>query len=404
MAVDTSKQADKLRAWWWHRQGLVKGAEFTSPAAVLKQSGWARSVGGCGPYVALFSRGGFSRESVDNAVAKIEIHELPSARGCTYVVPAEDYTLALRLAQEFGSADLRVAEKLGVTTKEIEKLRQAVLRALEKGPLGPDGIREATGGAARSLGAEGQKKGMSSTLPLALGQLQRSGDIRRISTNGRLDQQRYLYALWRPNPFGKQKLDLEVATLELARRFFAWIGPAPVTDFQTFAGVSLKAAKNAVAALKLEPVAGIGDDLLLPAELHDEFDGFEAPKKPDYRLLIGIDSLLLLHRDMAILFDPKHVKHSLVSAKAAGGGAALTEVSSPVIVDRGRIVGFWEYDPEKQEIAFAVFGEKDAALNRAVAETEEYVRTQLEDARTFSLDSPKSRAPRIAALRKAAGR
>jgi len=44
---------------------------------------------------------------------------------------------------------------------------------------------------------------------------------------------------------------------------------------------------------------------------------------------------------------------------------------------------------------------KDPALDRAVAETQAYVRDQLGDARSFSLDSPKSRAPRIAALRQA---
>jgi hypothetical protein len=36
-----------------------------------------------------------------------------------------------------------------------------------------------------------------------------------------------------------------------------------------------------------------------------------------------------------------------------------------------------------------------------VARAEQYVREGLGDARSFSLDSPKSRAPRIEALRKA---
>jgi hypothetical protein len=47
---------------------------------------------------------------------------------------------------------------------------------------------------------------------------------------------------------------------------------------------------------------------------------------------------------------------------------------------------------------------KDKALTAAVEETEAYVRDQLGDARSFSLDSPKSRAPRIQVLRKAAGK
>jgi len=50
-------------------------------------------------------------------------------------------------------------------------------------------------------------------------------------------------------------------------------------------------------------------------------------------------------------------------------------------------------------IAYQSFVKPDAALKDAVARTESFVRDQLGDARTFSLDSPKSRAPRIAALR-----
>ena len=84
-----------------------------------------------------------------------------------------------------------MAAKLGVTEKEVDKLCDAVVSALAKGPLDPDGIRDATGKASRSLGEEGKKKGLTTTLPLALGRLQATGDIRRVPLNGRLDQQRY---------------------------------------------------------------------------------------------------------------------------------------------------------------------------------------------------------------------
>jgi hypothetical protein len=115
-------KTEKLRSWWWRRQGFDPATLFSSPIDVLKQSGWSRSVGGCAPYLTLFSRAGISREATDKAVENLEIHELPSARACTYVVPADDYVLALTLAQGFGSGDMRVAEKLGVTQKEVDKL------------------------------------------------------------------------------------------------------------------------------------------------------------------------------------------------------------------------------------------------------------------------------------------
>src|SRR5215472_786244 len=148
----------KLRAWWWHRQALDGSLQGASAGKVLERTGWARSVGGAGPYLALFVRAGLPRVAVDAAVARLEIHELPSARGCTYVLPESDFALGLTLAQSLGG-EMTVAEKLGVTQREIAKLCDAVLRALENGPLDPEQIRAATGKASRNLGPEGKKKG-----------------------------------------------------------------------------------------------------------------------------------------------------------------------------------------------------------------------------------------------------
>jgi len=391
-------QIEKLRAWWSHRQGLGPIPLTASPAAVLSQAGWARSVGGCGPYLTLFSRAAISRETADMAAANLEIHELPSASGCTYVVPAGDFPLALRLAQNSGGGEMRVAEKLGVSRKEIDKLCQAVLAALEKSPLDPDGIREAAGKAVRSLGPEGKKKGLTSTLPVALGLLQTTGDIRRVPTNDRLDQQRYKYTLWRPNPLVNFDLTPEQAVIELAKRFFRWIGPARIADFQAFAGIGVNAARMAVEPLKLEPLSKVDDRFLLPAD-RAAFEAFRLPKDACYHLVTSIDSFLLLRRDLTSLIDPKHVNHPLLAPASSRASATLMELPSPAILERGRIAGLWEYDPTTESIAYTAFGKKDSALKSAVAHTEEYVRTQLGDARTFSLDSPKSRLPRIEALR-----
>ncbi len=195
-----------LRAWWAHKQGLLEPLPNASPAAVLARAGWARSVAGACPYLTLHARAGLSRESADAAVAAVEIHELPAARACTYVLPASDYPLALTLASAAGDGDMKTALKLGVTAKQVDALCHAVLQALKSGPADPARIRASVGPKARSLGPEGQKKGLSSTLPLALGRLQLLGHIRRLPTSGRLDQQRYRYALWEPNPLKHFKL------------------------------------------------------------------------------------------------------------------------------------------------------------------------------------------------------
>src|SRR5262245_22907615 len=98
----TTMDLTELRAWWAHRQGLDGSLRGMAPAGVLERAGWARSVGGVGPYLTLFARARTSRAAADAAAGQLEIHELPAARGCTYVVPASDFALALRAGQEFG--------------------------------------------------------------------------------------------------------------------------------------------------------------------------------------------------------------------------------------------------------------------------------------------------------------
>jgi len=326
---------------------------------------------------------------------------LPSARGCTYVVPASDFALALKVGEEFAATPMKVAAKLGVTEKEIDKLCDAVVKALGKGTMEPDQIREATGNASRSLGEEGKKKGVTTTLPLALGELQAKGKIRRVPTNGRLDQQRYAYTLWRPNPLDQFKVSLDEAYVELARRFFRWVGPATPAEFQWFSGLGVKTSNAAIEPLKLVPIEAGSDRLMFPED-RDAFNSFKVPVKPQYAMVSCLDSIYLLRRDVKGLLDRKDWDRKVFVDKANVAASGLTDFPNHAILDRGRLIGLWEFDAEKGTVAWATFGIKDKALDAVVAETEKYVREQLGDARTFSLDSPKSRAPRIEALRKAA--
>lgn len=392
--------AAKLRAWWSHRQGLDGGLSGEPVAKVLEQTGWARSVGGSGPYLGLFARCGAGREAVDEAVARLEIHELPSARGCTYVVPSSAFALALKLSQAFGpEADMKVARKLGVTDAEIAKLCKAVLDALKRGPLDPDELKAATGDAVRNLGEEGKKKGLTTTLPLALGRLQSEGEIRRVPTNGRLDQQRYRYTLWRPNLLASFRLSAEEAYVQLARFYFTWIGPATPAEFQAFAAISVKSAKSTLEPLKLKPL-GNGEERLLLPEHCDELADFKAPKQAQYVLTSSLDGNLLLRRDVKSLLAPEDYNKAVAGEKGCAEAGGLMDLPNHAILDRGRLVGVWEYDPENQSIAWASFIRPNSELQSAIRKMEDYVRSGLGDARSFSLDSPKSRKPRIDALRK----
>ena len=382
----------KLRAWWSHKQGLDASLAGHSAADVLARTGWARSVAGAGPYFTLFARAGLRRAEVDSALARIEIHELPSARGCTYVLPAADYALGLKVGQWFREPEMKTARRLGVTDGEIDRLKAAVLGALDCDILDPEGLKDAVGDAARSLGPEGVKKGITTTLPVALGQLQAEGEIRRIPVNGRLDQQRYKYARWKPNPLSQWKLDADASFVELARHYYAWTGAANPAEFQWFSGLGVKAAKAALEPLQLVPLA---DDRLMLPEDREAFEKFRIPGHPQYSLVGSIDAINQLRRDLPSLVEP-------ADAARVGAGKGLVDLPHHAIMDRGRLVGLWEFDPATSAIVWTTFIPPVAALREAVLRTEAFIREDLGDARSFSLDSPKSRVPRIEALRKAA--
>ena len=155
----------KIRAWHAYRQGLDGSLAGKSAAEVLGRTGWARSVGGVGPYLTLFSRAGLSRASVDDSVAKLEIHELPSARTCTYVLPASDFALGLKIGLALGDGEMKVAAKLGVTAKEIDKLCEAgVARAGEGAARHRRAARIGRKSGAQ-FGRGGQEKGIGHDAP-----------------------------------------------------------------------------------------------------------------------------------------------------------------------------------------------------------------------------------------------
>jgi hypothetical protein len=348
----------------------------------------------------VWSRTGASREAVDDACRGLEIHELPSARGCTYVVPRSHFALALRVAQAFGGADRALALKLGVPTKELDTLAGKVVDALASAssPLDPEAIRAAVGGAVRSLGPEGVKKGLASTLPVVLGELQTAGEIRRVPVNGRLDQQRYAYRVWRPNPLAGFRLTAAECATELARLYFGWIGPATLKEFQWFSGWSAKVAKAALEPLKLAPFDSESGRLILPAQV-DEFAAFRVPREPHYRAVSSLDGLALLRRDLHSLLAPGDLDQVVVDGKGARPLGGLSDLPSHAIVDRGRVIGLWEYDPETSQLAWRLFsGKPDHDLRALMVRCAEFIRDQLGDARSFSLDSPKSRRPRIDSL------
>lgn len=218
-----------------------------------------------------------------------------------------------------------------------------------------------------------------------------------MPVNGRLDQQRYRYALWRPNPLSSTEGTVDEALVELARRFFSWVGPATAGEFRWFSGLPVKRVRTILDQVRLEP-AEPESDRLLPAEDLPAFRAFQPPSRPRYALVSSLDSISAARRDVRTLLEAQDLEKTARLAERVGTMGGLNDLPSHAILDRGRLIGLWEYDPDARSVVWASFVPRDKALIDAVKETERFVREELGDARAFSLDSPRSRVPRFEAL------
>ena len=392
---------ERLRAWAWHRQGLDGSLAGCTSEQVFARAGWARSVGGANPYLTLFARAGIRREQVDADVLAHRILELPVARGCTYVLGRDDFAWALQLGRDAADQAFKVVGRLGVDRGEITLLEEQVLHTLAEaeGPMDPRQLKDELGDSVRNLGEEGKKKGATTTLPTALGILQSDGRIRRVPANGRLDQQRYAYEPWGLPASG---LDDGAARTELIRRYLGWTGGATFKQSQWFTAFTVAQTKAALAAVGAVEVptaqttsqAPAGGDALwmLPDDV-GLLAGFAEPAEEQIQLLAGTDSLFLLRRNAADLLAEED------RDKPALGSLALqADLPDHPILDRGRIIGLWQYEPAKERIVPWLFHGATPAVTQRIAEVEAWIREDLGDFRAFSLDSPATRQKRIDAL------
>ena len=317
--------------------------------------------------------------------------DVPCLRG-NMLVPPTDLPLALAAGRRSNAERFqRLAAKCKVSEAEIKDLAAAVVDVLTGGPLPVDQIRERIPPKLiRNFGEEGRLLGETSSLPVALRDLQAHGRVLRVPENLRWDANRYVYRLNKPP---KKMADAKVDR-ELARRFFRWAGPATLDEFAFWANLGKGAAQSAIKGLKLERVEVTGWS-------NEAYQEPRAPKPAPsaLKLLPFRDNYLYFRRNMAVFLDPQHRQVRLLDIKNQLKPLAIQQMlHHHAIVLDGRLIGAWEYDPERQEIAWTVW-EEARGVDRAVEEMAEYIRRELGDLKFYAFDAGKGRRIRIESLR-----
>jgi hypothetical protein len=311
-------------------------------------------------------------------------------------LPESQVALGIKCGQGFNEvAALRTAKtKLGFTDEELKNLQDGILRALAQGPLTTANLKEKLGSLVSNYGEAGKKVGQTTSLSLGLLTLQSQAKIRRIPINGRLDTQTYEYELFSNPPIVNDSYPSCKAYTDLARLYWSWVGFATSAHFQWFSGLGVRIAAEAIKEAGIEPVQG--SDLMAAPQTMSEFNSFELPVSPIYCLLSSLDSLFLLRREIASLIEPVDAAMQTMSTCSGKNLLGSPDLSHHAIVDRGRLVGIWEFDPDDGKIVFSTFSPPESRdlLLEQVETTERFVQ-ELGDARSFSLDSAKSRRPAI---------
>ena len=189
-----------------------------------------------------------------------------------------------------------------------------------------------------------------------------------MPTNGRLDQQRYQYVTGRQTRSRVPRV-ADAAFTELARRFFRWVGPATLGRVPVVRRARRQDDEAGGRAAGTGPAAPGSDRLLLP----DRCGGVQGVRGPDDAAVLAGEQPRSDRGEPArsqSLIDPKDRERDVMVDAATKSVGRARGPAQPCDLDRGQIIGLWEYDVDSNAIVWATFGwTKDKALAAAVEET-----------------------------------
>jgi hypothetical protein len=112
-----------------------------------------------------------------------------------------------------------------------------------------------------------------------------------------------------------------------------------------------------------------------------------------------------MRREIAPHLDAEDAKRRVPGSEKQESAGRLMDLPYHAVVDRGRIVGLWDWDGVKGALVWRLFGKPARELQRKAEDEADalgaYVKKDLGDVRTVSLDSPEGRVERIEVLAKA---
>ena len=387
---------EKINSWRMHRQYLNRPYPSKSILDVVKSIGWLYSPGCSTPYLALWARmTSFKSQDLNKLVFEDQkLIQLETLRGTTMLVPREQALVALRIrSRTFTELAKQARQQMPITEPEMEKLKAAVLKCVEKTSKTLEQITEAVPEPLiRDFPVDLKRIGLTNSLSLGINLLKEDGKILKVQTKKRLDSTEYSYSLMtnllpEADPIN---IRFEEACTRLAAQYFRAEGPARVKDFAWWAGINVTDAMKAASEVKpkLVPVAvdNSTDEFLISESEFEEFLNFD-PNTDTINFIPYRDTFLKGQREIVDRFVPmQHADKPFSRWK----GKLINDPLATIVLD-GQVIGVWQWNEETAEVDHLLFeGAAAKSLEKAVkkraGELGAFIQTNLKELRPHSLD------------------
>jgi hypothetical protein len=362
---------EQINAWRMHRQYLDRPFPSKDIVELVNSIGWLYSPGCSTPYLACWARmSSFKAEDLNKVVFDDKrLVQLETLRGCTMLVPKNQAAIALRIrTRTFTELSKQARQQMPINEADMERVKTAILKALQNGPRTPEQIRTAVPATlVKDFGADLKRIGLTNSLTLAINLLKEEGKLIKQQAKKRLDTTEYSLVLTanllpQADPFN---LRLEDACVQLATQYFRAESPARIRDFAWWAGINVTDAIKGAAEVKPKLVAlaveGTKDEYLISQADLDNFLAFE-PQESAVNFIPYRDTYLKGQREVVDRFVPsQHADKPFSRWKGK-----LINDPLATIVQNGHVVGVWEWNEDEEEVDLLLF---DSTISKSVMKT-----------------------------------
>ena len=332
--TETRVSLPRLRAWSYQRQRLGR-ANTTAPLDALRDVVAVYSSHPTAPLSLIGRSRSFGARDFKELEERRQIVRLPAMRLSIFLLPvatAPRVFAATRIPLEKHARRLRYA---GISFDEYGRLKRRVLEHARE-PVSVSNLRRALE--------------ISGSLTTAMRVMSYEGDLLRVGASLRTDNLRYVATeawLGRPLEDEDPARSLEWLAMEYLRGY----GPARVEDFAWWAGIAKGRARS---VLEGADVIDVGDGLLLPRDLSEDFERVEPVTDEAIDVLPKWDAYTMGHAPdgRRRLVDDEHLEGAY---SEAGDGL-------PLVLRGGRAVASWSQRFQGERMLVRVVPFEDEAI------------------------------------------